>query len=72
MKVAQLRHDRLLRNIVESYPNYILKTVGGGFRVAFDSTKQAPDTAFQAQNTFRKAKTRARFFLPLLVRMTRD
>lgn len=49
MRVALFRHDDILRRTVEARNGYVFKTVGDAFCCAFQSPRQALDTAVASQ-----------------------
>jgi predicted ATPase/class 3 adenylate cyclase len=49
MKVALARHDRILRDCIESSRGYVFKTVGDAFCAAFDTALDAMNAALQSQ-----------------------
>jgi predicted ATPase/class 3 adenylate cyclase len=49
MKVALARHDRILRQAIESHHGHVFKTVGDAFYAAFPSAPDAVSSALDAQ-----------------------
>src|SRR6516165_8156758 len=49
MKAALARHDRLVRDAIESHGGYVVKTTGDGFHAAFGSARDALGAAVGAQ-----------------------
>jgi predicted ATPase len=49
MKTALARHDRLVRDAIESHRGYVVKTTGDGFHAAFGSARDALGAAVEAQ-----------------------
>jgi predicted ATPase/class 3 adenylate cyclase len=51
MQVALARHDRLLRDAIESHGGYVVKSRGDGWHAAFSQASDALDTAIAIQRS---------------------
>src|SRR3712207_81272 len=49
MQAALLRHDEILRGVMEGHDGYVFKTVGDAFCVAFPTALDALEAALEAQ-----------------------